>query len=118
VSEYVEFLRGIKDHPDRDILVTGIIGNSINPIVVGADGRNLPMVEQSCFDDEFDVHGAFPPVRLRAFMDAFEFNREATICNPNLASALEQIGDFIGPPLEGACMPRNLIDGEPGHLRR
>jgi hypothetical protein len=113
ISEYVEFLRGLKAHPDRDILVAGIIGKSIDPIVVDADSRNLPMVMQSCFDDELDQHGAFPPVRLRAFMDAFDFNREATICNPDLAGALEQIGDFIGPPPEGACMPRMLIDRDP-----
>jgi hypothetical protein len=113
VSEYVSFLRGLKSHPDRDILVAGIIGKSIDPIVVGADERDQPVVLQSCFDDELDQDGAFPPVRLRAFLQEFAFNRQATICSSNLAGALEQIGDFIGPPPEGACMPRDLVDGDP-----
>jgi hypothetical protein len=110
VSEYVAFLRGLKRHPDRDILVAGIIGKSIDPIIVDAES-GLLVVAQSC--DEGDGNTAFPPVRLRAFLEAFAFNRQASICNANLAGALEQIGEFIGPPPEGACMPRNLIDGDP-----
>jgi hypothetical protein len=113
VSEYVSFLRGLKRHPDRDILVAGIIGESVDPIMVDADERGLPLVMQSCFNDELDQDGAFPPVRLRAFLQEFAFNRQATICNADLAGALEQIGEFIGPPPEGACLPGNLADGDP-----
>lgn len=111
VSEYVTFLRGLKKYPDRDILVAGIIGDAKDPIVIGdhvsVDGEIG--VQQSCFSGTGDVDGAFPPVRLRAFFDAFAFQRTGSICS-DLADVLRDIGDYIGPPPEGACVPSSLVD--------
>ena len=111
VTEYVEFLRKLKKHPDRDILVAGIVGENAEPIVVGPNPsvEGDFKVEQSCFSGPEDVEGAFPPVRLRAFFEAFAFQRQESIC-ADLADALTNIGEFIGPPPEGACVPSMLID--------
>jgi hypothetical protein len=112
VSEYVKFLLGLKKNP-RDILVAGIVGENTEPIVVGAhpDVDNDFQVKQSCFSGPDDLEGAFPPVRLRAFFDAFdvERRRQESICT-DLTDALTNIGDFIGPPPEGACLPSSLVD--------
>lgn len=111
VQVYVDFLRGLKKYPDRDILVAGIVGENAEPIVVGPHPTvaNDFKVKQSCFSGPADVEGAFPPVRLRAFFEAFAFQRQESIC-ADLADALTNIGDFIGPPPEGACVPSSLVD--------
>ena len=111
VSEYVTFLRSLKKYPDRDILVAGIIGDVKDPIVIGdhvsVDGEIG--VQQSCFSGPDDLDGAFPPVRLRAFFDSFAEPRTGSICS-NLADVLRDIGDYIGPPPEGACIASSLVD--------
>lgn len=114
VNEYVDFLRGLKKYPDRDILVAGIVGENVEPIVVGprAEVPGDFEVKQSCFSGPDDLEGAFPPVRLRAFFEAFAFRRQESICS-DLADALTNIGEFIGPPPEGACVPSSLVDLDP-----
>jgi hypothetical protein len=111
VAEYVTFLRGLKNYPDRDILVAGIIGDVKDPLVVGdhVSVEGEIGVQQSCFSGDADQDGAFPPVRLRAFFDAFTFQRTGSICG-DLAGVLRDIGDFIGPPPEGGCVPSALVD--------
>jgi hypothetical protein len=110
VSEYVDFLLSLKKNP-RDILVAGIVGENAEPIVVGAhpDVANDFQVKQSCFSGPEDLEGAFPPVRLRAFFEAFDAarRRQESICT-DLTDALTNIGDFIGPPPEGACLPSRV----------
>jgi hypothetical protein len=114
VNEYVDFLRGLKKYPDRDILVAGIVGENAEPIVVGPnpDVEGDFKVKQSCFSGPDDLEGAFPPVRLRAFFEAFAFQRQESICS-DLGDALTNIGEFIGPPPEGACVPSSLVDRDP-----
>lgn len=115
VNEYVEFLRGLKKYPDRNILVAGIVGENAEPILVGPrpELEGDFEVKQSCFSGPEDLEGAFPPVRLRAFFEAFAFQRQESIC-ADLADALQSIGDFIGPPIKGACVPSSLVDRDPG----
>jgi hypothetical protein len=111
VAGYVSFLNRLKKYPERDILVAGIIGDLDGSIVVG-DHASIPNeigVQQSCFSGDGDEDGAFPPVRLRAFLDAFPRRATGSICS-NLADVLSEIGKFIGPPPKGDCVPANLID--------
>ena len=112
VSEYVQFLLSLKKNP-RDILVAGIVGENAEPIVVGAHPTVAGdfQVKQSCFSGPDDQEGAFPPVRLRAFFDAFdaERRRQESICT-DLTDALTNIGDFIGPPPDGVCLSSSLVD--------
>jgi hypothetical protein len=111
VGEYVDFLRGLKKYPDRDILVAGIIGDVKDPIVIG-DHVSVPNqvgVQQSCFSPNGDTDGAFPPVRLQAFFDSFPFKETGSICS-DLSGVLRDIGEFIGPPPKGACVPSSLLD--------
>ncbi len=112
VSGYVDFLLSLKKYP-RDILVAGIVGENAEPIVVGAhpDVAGDFQVKQSCFAGPDDQEGAFPPVRLRAFFEAFEADRrkQESICT-DLTDALTNIGDYIGPPPEGACLTAALVD--------
>ena len=111
VSEYVTFLRGLKKYPDSDILVAGIIGDVEDPIVVGDHVSVVDEigVQQSCFSPNGDTDGAFPPVRLQAFFDSFAFKQTGSICS-DLSGVLRDIGKFIGPPPEGACVPSSLVD--------
>lgn len=115
VFEYVQFLRDLKDNPDRDILVAGIIGDKTEPIVVAPITRNdvtSPKVQQSCFSGPNDTEGAFPPVRLSAFLEAFHYHYQTTICDEDLSAALAEIGGFIPPP-EGGCVSPDLKDIDP-----
>jgi hypothetical protein len=111
VGEYVTFLRGIKKYPDRDILVAGIIGDVKDPIVIGdhVAVQGEIGVQQSCFLPNGDTDGAFPAIRLQAFFDAFPFKQTGSICS-DLSGVLRDIGEFIGPPPEGACVPSSLLD--------
>lgn len=111
VSEYVTFLRELKKYPDSDILVAGIIGDVSDPIVIGdhVSVQGEIGVQQSCFSGDGDTDGAFPPVRLRAFFDSFAFKETGSICS-DLSGVLRDIGKFIGPPPEGACVPASLLD--------
>jgi hypothetical protein len=113
VGGYVSFLRELKKYPDRDILVAGIIGDVKDPLVVGdhASVAGQIGVQQSCFAGEGDADGAFPPVRLRGFFDAFPIQRTGSICS-DLAGVLRDIGEFIGPPPEGGCVPSALVDAD------
>lgn len=112
VRGYVDFLLSLKKYP-RDILVAGIVGENAEPIVVGAhpDVADDFQVKQSCFSGPDDQEGAFPPVRLRAFFEAFDADRrkQESICT-DLTDALTNIGDYIGPPPEGACLTASLVD--------
>lgn len=112
VDEYVEFLRSLKREPERDVMVAGILGKSIDPIRVESTTTG-PEVAQSCFSDEADTQGAFPPVRLRAFLEAFDVHKQTNICTGDLADALDEIGEFIGPPPEGTCIGASLADSDP-----
>ena len=113
VGDYVTFLRGLKKYPDRDILVAGIIGDVKDPIVIGdhVSVQGEIGVQQSCFSGDADEDGAFPPIRLRAFFDAFAFRETGSICS-DLSGVLRDIGEFIGPPPEGACLLSSLVDGD------
>ncbi len=110
VGEYVEFLRGLKRYPERDILVAGIIGDAADPVAIIEDQQGFPKVAQSCFASDEDREGAYPPIRLGAFFDAFAQRQTVSICEPELARALSDIGAFIGPPPEGVCIADTLAD--------
>jgi len=68
VQEYIDFLKGLKDDPDK-VIVAGIIGNP-DPVRVDLDGDNNPTLQPSCGDPAIGKN-ADPAVRIATLLDAF-----------------------------------------------
>jgi hypothetical protein len=111
VQEYVDFLKGLKADP-RKVIVAGIIGydeaNPDEPLEVIEEtkpiGEVFSLVPACQVTDGSGTvtSKATPGVRLRAFLEAFpDRNTVTTICQDNLAGALQIISDQLKDTLEG-----------------
>ena len=110
VSEYANFLKGLKEDPGQ-IIVAGIIGNP-TPVTVGLD-NDEPVLDPSCVSGAGE---AAPGVRLQAFLDSFPQRSTATtICNNDLSDALVVIADLLAKVIGNPCIEGNLVltDGQP-----
>jgi hypothetical protein len=110
VQQYVEFLRGLKQW-ESQIMVAGIVGDP-SPIRVIRDDDNYIALDYSCGTATSDAQ-AVPPVRLKAFLDAFEQTSSHSICSSTLAPALTDIADRIVDSLETSCVLGHLQDIDP-----
>jgi hypothetical protein len=108
VQEYVDFLKGLKED-DSLIIIGGIIGNP-EPVAVGTDPERPenPALVPSC---QSGAGKADPAVRIKGLLDQFP-NRNAftTICNENLADALELIADLLKEAIGNPCINSVLKD--------
>lgn len=114
VSRYIDFLRNLKDDPNK-VIVAGIIGNP-SPVVVGADANNnnIPKLQPSCMSASGE---ASPAVRLNQFLDAFpQRTSVTTICNEDLSDALVVIAELLKKVIGNPCLEGDLdIDpSQPG----
>jgi hypothetical protein len=130
VAEYVEFLQRIEDHkrtinPDAEVLVSVLGGVPDNYATGGAD---IEYADGAGDDADFQRrHGigpgckttageAVPPVRVRAFAEAFalsdapEDRNLYSVCADDYSPALEQIADKLILQLRPACMPSCVAD--------
>ena len=83
VSEYVEFVQGLKSDPTK-IVVTGITGPS-SPVIVGADMNGNPKLEPACDSPGGTADAA---VRLSSFIGSFPGRAVAqSICGDGSLSA-------------------------------
>jgi hypothetical protein len=110
VSEYVNFLRSLKNNPG-DILVAGIIGNPTDVEVDLKDGK--PHLKASC---ESASGEAAPGIRLQTFLESFpNRNTTTTICDSDLSDALTRIANDFAEVFGDSCLDGDvrLTDGEP-----
>lgn len=90
VTEYADFLKGLKDNPSN-IIVAGIIGNPAPVSVFEDEGE--PRLQASCSSGAGE---AAPAVRLQAFLDQFPQRSTATtICDEDLSDALTVVADLL-----------------------
>jgi hypothetical protein len=111
VDEYVQFLFQLKGDPNL-VAVAGIVGNP-TPFNVIINSKAAPELGHSCSSTNLGV--ADPAVRLKAFFDGFGLNsRTTSICQDNLATAIEDIAklviEIIGTPCLGDAVKVNDID--------
>jgi hypothetical protein len=119
VSEYVTFLKGLKDDPGK-VIVAGIMGtNEPFATELRKPPRSdvaIPALAHSCTytGSEGKPEVADPPIRLKFFLDQFP-NRStfASICQPDLTSALQQIGDLLKTVIGNPCIEGKLADVDP-----
>jgi hypothetical protein len=136
VREFIDSVRQVKDRPDEQILVSGIIGWPKNGDLIGVqyrvdkDPTSMP-VEQSRLWDyvpicsipsvksaDGNIYKAFGGLRLKRFIDGFGANgRTYSICENDLAPVMTEIGNRIGyavtQKLWPACIPNPLVDKNP-----
>ena len=106
VERYAEFLRGLKDDPDR-LFVAAIIGDS-DRVEVIADGTRAGLAP-GCTGG---LGEAAPGIRLGGLIDAFTgHSHRETICTGDLGAALAAIGDSLVP--ESACFGSAPSDRDP-----
>lgn len=111
IDRYVNYVKSLKAN-SRNIVVAGIIGNvdeqATVQIVPDPDDASRPAVGPACTS----ASGvAFPGFRLKAFLDQFpDRNSITTICNDNLASALEEVASVIVLAVGSPCISRPLAD--------
>ncbi len=107
VDEYVSFLFGLKANPGLIIVST-----------ITATEANVSVVENSKIelDEQCNTPGigkAFPAIRLRHFANQFPSrNTTTSICQAELAGALQQIGTLIRNVVGNSCV-RGDIDIDP-----
>lgn len=119
VAEYVTFLKGLKEF-ETDIFVAGIVGAS-SPIEVTTDEQGDLCLQYSCGDVTVcagaeEETAAVPPVRLKAFLDAFQNTRTTSICSEDLSGAVQQVADAI-EGLFNDCLKnpiRDMDENAPG----
>jgi hypothetical protein len=110
VQEYVDFLKGLKADP-RKVIVGGIIGYDevtpdeplevITEIKPVGEVFSLVPACQVVDGSGMVTSKATPGVRLRAFLEQFtDRNTVTTICQDNLAGALQIISDLLKDSLE------------------
>jgi hypothetical protein len=116
VADYAKFLKGLKDDPTK-VIVAGIMGTTDRvETELRAPPKSsvkIPALAHSCTyiggDSKAEV--ADPPVRLKFFLDQFP-NRStfASICQQDLSSGLQQIGDLLKTVIGDPCIEGKLAD--------
>ncbi len=117
VNYYVGFLRGLKQFPDSDIMVAGIIGSPA-PIDVVADPDGNPCLMYSCgtatvCGNAGELPGAVPPIRLDAFLNSFKEPQITTICNDDLSDAVQKIAEWMKRKMQPRCLQGVIADTDP-----
>ena len=127
VSEFVDFVAGIKPDPSQ-VIVAGIIGPpDISP--AGAGFRSAvrpnerrdeqgnprpndplfgtPQLSPSCTSPSGE---AAPGIRLAQFIGSFINNRTTTICNEDLSDALQLVATLLAEVIGTPCLAPNAIE--------
>ena len=115
IDYFIDFVRRLKTY-DSEIMVAGIVGTP-TPITVVEDGDGDPCLFYSCgtatqCGRATDETGAVPPIRLKAFLDAFIEPQITTICNDDLSDAIQKIADSMVTRMN-RCLPGKVSDLDP-----
>ncbi|MBC8069717.1 MAG: VWA domain-containing protein [Deltaproteobacteria bacterium] len=133
VQRYIDFLQGMEDEKreidsDAEVLVAVIGG-----VPSGYDRGEAEIVYRDGVGDDADYQLqvgigpgcksagglAVPPVRLRAFAEAFQLGTRPedrnlySVCEDDYAPALDEIAELIGRQLRPACMTSCVADTDP-----
>jgi hypothetical protein len=118
VAGYASFLKSLKG--DTRLVVTGAIMGTPDPFAVElrtppGGGTALPALSHSCtYQGANGQEVADPPVRLKQFLDAFpDASTTSTICQQDLSSGLDQIGQLVGRGIGSPCIAVPLADVDP-----
>jgi hypothetical protein len=123
IDNYVNFLKGLKSDPNK-VIVAGIIGPTtpfaVELRVPSGEKVAIPALAHSCSytDRNGGTEVADPAVRTKAFLDQFP-NRSTfvPICQQDLSSGLQQIGDLLKTVIGDPCIEGHLVNfaqsGEP-----
>jgi hypothetical protein len=108
VDGYVDFLKGTKLLPDQDVIVAGIVGDPDKVEIIKDDQRSS--LKPSCtYGGQF----AFPAVRQSHFLEQFPLSIRESICEPDLSSALVQIGALLKRSFGDPCFENTVADLSP-----
>lgn len=118
VSDYVAFLKGLKDDPSK-VIVAGIMGTT-EPFVVELrappkSNTKYPALAHSCtYVGANGTEVADPPTRIKFFLDQFP-NRSTfvSICQQDLSGGLTQIADLLKTVIGDPCIDGILADVDP-----
>jgi hypothetical protein len=133
VRELIDGVKQVKDRPEEQILVSGIIGWPKNGDLLGVqyridkDPTSLPVDQSKLWDimpicslpevkaADGNIYKAYGGLRLKRFIDGFGANgRTYSICENDLAPVMTEIGNRIGyavtQKLWPACIPAPLVD--------
>ena len=130
VQQYVEFLQDLEDDKRRINPTAQVLVAVLGGVPSGYDEgmAEITYADAGVADADFQrKHGigpgcasaagrAVPPVRLRAFADAFALSSDArdrnlySVCADDYAPALQQIADAITQQIAPACMPVCVAD--------
>ncbi|MFN0248244.1 MAG: vWA domain-containing protein [Kofleriaceae bacterium] len=118
VQSYVDFLKGLKADP-KLLIVAGVLGTT-EPFQVELRaplGQTAvePALAHSCsYTGSRGLEVADPPIRLKYFLDQFpDRSTFTTICQRNLADALEKIAGLLRIIIGDPCMQGLPADVDP-----
>jgi hypothetical protein len=119
VTDFVDFLRGMKNGRVDKILVSSVIGW---PLMGDTDYKIIERPASSGTGTELDLGAACsdpatgnaaPGIRLRKFTQAFPNNTIHSICQASLAQAMTEIGKKLAGILTNTCVTQRLLDTDP-----
>jgi hypothetical protein len=142
VQDMIDSVTGVKQRPNDQILVSGIIGwypdSTLSGVVVsdryaiGKDATSIKGQDQvwdympictipSITSMDGNIYKAYGGLRLKKFLDAFEKNdaqgnpipNTFSICNSDFTPAMTQIGQAIAKVLKPGCVNYPLVDTQP-----
>lgn len=117
IAPYRDFLLGLK--ADQRHLVVGSIEGDTAPFEVElraptGGGAPVPALKHSCtYTGATGPEVADPAVRLEQFVNSFDHHSTSTICQPDLSSGLDAIGQLIELSIGSPCVDTLLADADP-----
>jgi hypothetical protein len=135
IRDFIDSVNQVKDRPEEQILVSGIIGWPKNGDLIGVqyridkDPTSMPVEQQKLWDimpictlpnvkaPDGNIYKAYGGLRLKRFIEGFGANgRVYSLCEPDLAPVMTEIGNRIGiavaQKLWPACIPSPLMDAD------
>ena len=124
IQRYIDIVQNLENQkqvitPDQEVLVALIAGVNSDGTVTYAES-----LSDTTFNNDFGIGPgcesaagrAVPPVREKAFADAFKVGDQRnlfSICDSDYSPALEAIAEAIADQVKPACMPACVADSDP-----
>lgn len=105
VQTYVDYLRGLKADPDKDVIVAGILGDP-DKFKITTD----KLLGPAC---TYGDQTAFPGIRTATFLKGFPQNVEGSICGADLQKPLADIAALLRRSWGDPCFESKVIDFDP-----
>jgi hypothetical protein len=133
IQDLIESVKQVKERPDEQIWVAGIIGWPENANLSGVqyridkDSTSMPVEQQKLWDymplctipseksADGNIYKAYGAFRIKKFIDGFgDHGRIYSICNPeSIADALQAIGETLVAKNRPLCVLYPLVDTAP-----